>query len=225
MTVDTDTAPVPRADRPPARHLPPAARRRPSSALTDDAVAITFEVPAGPARRLRVHPGPAPDRAHRGRRRRGAPQLLDLRARHQRPAAHRGQAPRRRRLLRARDERAAGRRRGRRHDADRPLLHRAGPRAGQALLRRRRRQRHHAGALDRGDRARGGAREHGHPRLRQPDDGVGDVPRRARRPQGPLPDAVPGAARAVPRAAGGRAVLRAHRRRPDPAAARDASSR
>ncbi len=65
-------------------------------------------------------------------------------------------------------------------------------------------------------------RRRGDPALRQPHQRVGDVRRGARRPQEPLRPAASGGARAVPRAARRRAVLRPARRRPAASAARGA---
>ena len=68
--------------------------------LTDDAVAITFEVPDDLRADYVFDAGQHLTAAHRGRWQRGAPQLLDLRLRAQRPAADRREAAGRRRLLR-----------------------------------------------------------------------------------------------------------------------------
>ena len=71
--------------------------------LTDDAVAVTVDVPRGAGRRLRVRARAAPDPAPGGRRAGPAAVLLDLRdaglGRGAPPAAGRHQAPGRRRVL------------------------------------------------------------------------------------------------------------------------------
>ncbi len=96
--------------------------------LTDDAVAVTFAVPARAARRVRTSRPASTSRCARRRRRGGAPQLLDLHAR-RRPGRLRigDQAAAGRRVLRARARAAAGRRRARRDDARRPLRRPARP--------------------------------------------------------------------------------------------------
>ena len=53
-------------------------RGRAVEPLTDDSVAITFAVPAELRDDYALRPRPAPDGPHRARRRRRAPQLLDL---------------------------------------------------------------------------------------------------------------------------------------------------
>ena len=73
------------------------------------------------------------------------------------------------------------------------------------------RLRDHAGAVDRRHRAAGPGGD-GDGALRQPAHRHGDVRRRAGRPEGPLPGPARPGARAVPRAARGRAALRPARR-------------
>ena len=185
--------------------------------LTDDSVAITFEVPRRPARRLRLRARTAP---HDPRRRRRAPQLLDLH-----PAVHRRAADRREAAARRRVQRER-RRRGLRVGDELEVMTPAGrfttqldPTAAQALRRDRGRLRHHAGAVDPGRDPRGRARLVVTLIYANRDQPLGDVPRGGARPQGPLPGAVPDRARALPRDAGRRAALRAARRRaaaPDP---------
>ena len=75
-------------------------------------------------RALRLHPGPVPDLPPQVRRRRAAPQLLDLRRQGRGLPAGRHQARRRRRLLDLGQRGAEGRRDARGHAADGPLLHR-----------------------------------------------------------------------------------------------------
>ena len=67
--------------------------------ITDDSTLVTLRRARGAARRVPLRARPARHRPHRPRRRGRAAQLLDLRARHPRDAADRGQAHPRRRLL------------------------------------------------------------------------------------------------------------------------------
>ncbi len=85
--------------------------------------------------------------------------------------------------------------------------------AREALRRLRRRQRHHAGAVADPHDARARAEVALHARLRQPPPDLGDVPRGARGPEGPLPDALRAVQRVLARGAGHRALQRAARRR------------
>ena len=191
--------------------VPPAAVAQ-VERLTDDAVAVTFDVPAELRRGLRVqarpgaHPAPrrrtaatsaasysicAPGgRRAAGRRPRGARRLLLLV-----PGA-RGAAGRR--------DRGARRRRARftadLSDARRPRL-------------RRRRVGHHPGAVAGRPRVLRRRRVDGHRLLRQPAHQHGDVRRRAGRPEGPLRHPPAAGARALPRAARRRADQRPARRR------------
>ena len=161
--------------------------------LTDDAVAITFEVPAELADDYEFRAG---------QHLTGPPAGDDVRRSYSicTPA---GVAA----LLRIGGEAAPGRR----------VLERRGPascsvgdalevmtppaaspprstRPARSTTRDRRRLRDHAGALARRDDLRAASRAAGHAALRQPHAPVGDVRRGARRPQGPLPrPAAPGA--------------------------------
>ena len=134
--------------------------------LTDDAVALTFEVPAelrddyAFARGQHVSIRGADD---------DAPQLLDLHAAVVRAAADRGEAAAGRSVQRGRPRRL---RVGDELDVMTPagrFTTDARPDAREALRRRRRRVGHHAGALDRRRAARGRAGLAGDAGLRQPD--------------------------------------------------------
>ena len=124
-------------------------------------------------------------------------------------------------VLRARARAARGRRRARRDDAGRPVLHRGSTRPNaKHYVARRGRLGHHAGALDRRDARSRPSRQlavtlvYGNRTHRT----VMFLEELAR-PQGPLPRPVPPDARALPRAAGRRAALRPARRgaaAPDP---------
>ena len=91
---------------------------------TRDAVVVTLKPQRRGRRALRLHPRPVPDLPPQVRRRRAAPQLLDLRRPRRGPPPGRHQARRRRRLLHLGQRGAEGRRHARGHAADGPLLHR-----------------------------------------------------------------------------------------------------
>ena len=173
--------------------------------LCDDAVAVTFDVPAELAESFRYRPG----------------QYLTLRL------FHDGQEERRsysicspagalpRIGVRRVDtglfsewlvDRLAARRRDRGGAAVR-LVH-PGDRTGQPPRPGRGRLRDHPGAVHRGQRARRVPRHPGHAALRQPAHRHGDVHRGDRRPEERLRPAAAPAARAVPGADGGRDLLR-----------------
>ena len=181
---------------------------------TRDAVAITFAVPPALAEQFRFAPGPAPDAARRHRRRGRAPLVLDLLApcRTARCAS------------RSSATRAACSRRGRTRrckagdtlDVMPPLGHFGVPldAAQRAPLPRlRRRQRHHAAPVDRQDDARGRAASRVHARSTATARRARDVPRGARRAEGPLPRPLQPRPRALARGAGHRAAARPHRPR------------
>ena len=149
--------------------------------ITEDSTLVTLRRARGAARRVPLRARPARHGAHRPRRRGRAAQLLDLRAGDPRSAADRGQAHPRRRVL----------------DASWPSELKAGdvlelmtptgqfgtplhPLQRQALRGDRRRQRDHAGPVDAADDAGDRDREPLHADLRQPHQGVDDVPPRAR---------------------------------------------
>ena len=78
--------------------------------LTDDAVAVTFEVPDDLAEEFAFDPGPVADPAPVGRRRRAAPPVLHLRPGRRPPARRRARDPRRAVLALAGARRAPRRR-------------------------------------------------------------------------------------------------------------------
>ena len=148
--------------------------------LTDDAVAVTFDVPDELRDAVRLRCRSVAHAAADDRRGRAPPYLFDLRARGQSPADRRTRDPRRPLLLVARAPGAAGRP-DRGAGAVRQLPR--GSAAGWPPSLHRRRVRHHADAVGRGVGAvqPRGARDAS---LRQPGDDVGDVRGGARRPQG-----------------------------------------
>ena len=190
--------------------------------LTDDAAAVTFDVPADLAEEYAFAAGPVADPAPDDRRCRAPPHVLDLRARRPASPDRRTRDPGRAVLAWLVREVTAGQRdRGadRRPAASAPTP----PPAGRHLLHRRR-LRDHPDAVDRAH----GAGEPRRPRdaaLRQPHHRLGDVRRGARRPEEPLRPALPARARALPRAPRRRAVLRPPRRRPAAPAAGGARRR
>ena len=186
--------------------------------LTDDAAAVTFDVPADLRRRVRLRgravAHPAPD----DRRRRAPPHVLHLRAgRRSVP----GSASARSRTGCSPRGWSARSRPGTEIEVQTPTgSFRADPATGGPAPVHRRRLRDHPDAVDRQHRA-GEPRRRGDAALRQPHQRLGDVRRGARRPQEPLRPALPARARAQPRAPRRRAVLRPPRRRPAaPAAGR-----
>ena len=179
--------------------------------LTDDAVAVTFEVPDDLADEFEFVPGQSLTLRRMVDGVGAAPPVLHLRPGRRPPAGRRPRDPRRAVLALA-GPRRARRRRDRGADAERPVLPRPGAARGRPAPVHRRRLRHHADAVGRLQRA--GERRRGHPALRQPHHRLGDVRRGARRPQEPLRPAAPARPRAQPRAARRRAVLRPAGRRP-----------
>ena len=93
-------------------------------------------------------------------------------------------------------------------DPHRAVLHPAGPGPGQALRGRRRRVGDHPDPVDHRQRPRGRARQPGHADLRQPDHRQHHVPGGAGGPQEPLPGPLPAHPRPRRRVARGRAAHR-----------------
>ena len=185
--------------------------------LTDDAVAVTFEVPDDLADEFEFVPGQSltlrrmVDGVEQRRQ-------YSISAPAGAPSAGRRPGDPGRAVLAVAGPRRTRRRRDRGADPERPVLPRPGAARGRPAPVHRRRVRHHADAVGRLQRA--GERRRRDPALRQPHHRVGDVRRGARRPQEPLRPAAPAGARAQPRAARRRAVLRPAGRRPAAPAAR-----
>ena len=191
--------------------------------LTDDAVALTFDVPAGAGRRLRLHARSAPQHP---RRRRRTPLLLDLHRAVLRAGSGSGSSgcP-----GGAFSEGVLGSLRvGDTLDVMTPagrFTTAIDPAAARRCVVVAAGSGHHAGPVDRHRDPGGRAGVVGHAGLRQPDAPDGDVPRRGARPQGPLPVPAADRARAVARGLRRRAAVRAARRRPADRASCRRSSR